>query len=383
MPVYGGHRKGVMSRMATTDIVIHKGKKDEKYQLYVEDYVMSYLKNYKEEEGPLFFYGKRERNSRKYDIYGAGNHERIEYFNQYTLLEEIQCRFAMDMPVFSVKEDSGIYELAGYYIFYQDNEAMQNYMVAHRKEMQYKAGIEEKTKVEKRIEEKKAQKTTETQQHRDFVQKKEGKKTSGLMTIQLAAIFVVLIAIVINSTNSYTKLEDLNQAAVEVFFAMENQEAAGVSTDGTQGNAEGEVNAQAEADAKTTSNEEDASVSGTVLRLSDLDAKFEEENRAVKQENEDEEIEDKEIEENAQNGTGQTTETKEADNKESDAEEAASSQQAFARNFAEYYQIEKGDTLYTISIKLYGDTSKVKEICELNQIKDPDNIKYGQKILLP
>ena len=366
-----------MSRMATTDIVIHKGKKDERYQLYVEDYVMSYLKNYKEEEGPLFFYGKREQNSRKYDIYGAGNHEQIAFFNQYVLLEEIGCRFAMDMPVFSVKEDSGLYEVAGYYIFYQDNEAMQNYMVAHRKEMQYKGGTEEKTKAEKRIQEKKAQKTAETQQRRDFTQTKEGKKSSGLMTIQLAAIFVVLIAIVINSTNSYTKLEDLNQAAVEVFFAMENQEAAGTSTDWEQDNTE-------RVDAKTdTGMEAEVPTEGTVLRLSDLDAKFEEENRAVKQENEDGEIEDKEIEENTQNGSGQTMETKEADDKGSNAEEAASSQQAFARNFAEYYQIEKGDTLYTISIKLYGDTSKVNEICELNQIKDPDNIKYGQKILLP
>ena len=59
------------------------------------------------------------------------------------------------------------------------------------------------------------------------------------------------------------------------------------------------------------------------------------------------------------------------------------SEQAFARNLAEYYKIEKGDTLYKISIKVYGDTGKVEEICELNKIKDPDNIKYGQKILLP
>ena len=377
MSVYSRHRKGVTSRMATTDIVIHKGKKDEKYQLYVEDYVVSYLKNYKEEEGPLFFYGKRERNGRKYDIYGAGNHEQIAYFNQYALLEEIQCRFTMDMPVFLVKEDSGLYELAGYYIFYQDNEAMQNYMVAHRNEMQYKAGTEEKTKADKRIQEKKEQKSAETQQRRDFAQKNNGKKTSGLMTIQLAAIFVVLIAIVINSTNSYTKLEDLNQAAVEVFFAMENQEAAGTSTDREQDNTE-KFDTKADVSMET-----EVPTEGTVLRLSDLDAKFEEENRAVKQENEDEETENKEIEENSQNGSVQTTETKETDNIGSDAEETASSQQAFARNFAEYYQIEKGDTLYTISIKLYGDTSKVNEICELNQIKDPDNIKYGQKILLP
>ena len=46
-------------------------------------------------------------------------------------------------------------------------------------------------------------------------------------------------------------------------------------------------------------------------------------------------------------------------------------------------KIEKGDTLNKISIKIYGDTGKVKEICDLNKIKDPDDIKYGQKILLP
>ena len=72
-----------------------------------------------------------------------------------------------------------------------------------------------------------------------------------------------------------------------------------------------------------------------------------------------------------------------ADGESGKTEEAVQSEQAFARNFAEYYKIEKGDTLNKISIKIYGDTGKVKEICDLNKIKDPDDIKYGQKILLP
>ena len=47
------------------------------------------------------------------------------------------------------------------------------------------------------------------------------------------------------------------------------------------------------------------------------------------------------------------------------------------------YIIKKGDTLTSISIKTYGTDSRVKDICELNGIENPDDIRFGQKILLP
>lgn len=252
--------------------------------------------------------------------------------------------------------------------------------------------------------------------------------------MQLAAIFVILIAIVINSTNSYTKLEELNNAAVEVFFAMENEEASGnavMRNEETAGNEqENEV-----AGITQTEDTADAGTEGTVLRLEDLDMKFEEENQSAKQEEDggadgpddannaeqesesgnkggrDEAEDSRKPEEEAGDKGGkdeaedtgkpegeagdkgskdEAEETGKPEEEDGDkensgkqAEEMEQSEQAFARNFAEYYKIEKGDTLYKISIKVYGDTGKVEEICELNKIKDPDNIKYGQKILLP
>lgn len=48
-----------------------------------------------------------------------------------------------------------------------------------------------------------------------------------------------------------------------------------------------------------------------------------------------------------------------------------------------FYEIRKGDTLEKISIRFYGDGKKVKDICELNHIKDQNTILYGQKIVLP
>lgn len=48
-----------------------------------------------------------------------------------------------------------------------------------------------------------------------------------------------------------------------------------------------------------------------------------------------------------------------------------------------HYTIRRGDTLIGISLRNYGSNSKVSEICSLNGIADPDDIKIGQEILLP
>lgn len=47
------------------------------------------------------------------------------------------------------------------------------------------------------------------------------------------------------------------------------------------------------------------------------------------------------------------------------------------------YTVKRGDTLIGICLKKYGSDERVSEICRLNDIKNPDDIKEGQKILLP
>jgi len=47
------------------------------------------------------------------------------------------------------------------------------------------------------------------------------------------------------------------------------------------------------------------------------------------------------------------------------------------------YIIKEGDTLIGISVRNYGTDSMVTEICSLNGITNADDIKVGQKILLP
>lgn len=47
------------------------------------------------------------------------------------------------------------------------------------------------------------------------------------------------------------------------------------------------------------------------------------------------------------------------------------------------YIVQKGDTLIGICVKRYGSDARVSEICSLNNIENPDDIKVGEKIFLP
>lgn len=393
-------------QMETSDIVIHKGEKDEKYQLYVEDYVMSYLKKQGsvQRNRKIFFFGKKELREKKYYIYGAGLQRQISHFTQYEKLHEITCRYVMDMPVFSIQEKNKTHELTGYYIFYQSNEAMQNYMIELRKEQEQgekqpqtefrqtgRGEIEDRqteraANTEQRIYDIKKQRLQEKEQEKkdttkqdkraSYIQKPKG----GLIAIQLTAVFIILAAIIINTTNSYGKLEELNQAAVEVFFAIENEDVAETNTSI-------EESVAIDDSAEPEQAEEVVQMEGTTLYLTELDEHVVEENAAIV----DKETEDKDTETTIEATRTESTEEVKTEGAETVDEavtevaaiEDTGSTEAVARDFAQYYQIEKGDTLYTISQKVYGNTSKVEEICELNQINDPDNIKYGQKILLP
>ena len=47
------------------------------------------------------------------------------------------------------------------------------------------------------------------------------------------------------------------------------------------------------------------------------------------------------------------------------------------------YTVRRGDTLIGICIRQYGSDARVAEICALNNITNPDDIKEGEKIFLP
>lgn len=398
--------------METSDILVHKGEKDDKYQLYIEDYVMSYLKKQGgvQRSRKIFFFGKRELREKKYYIYGAGLQRQIEHFADYEKLHEITCRYVMDMPVFSIQEKNKVHELTGYYIFYQINEAMQNYMIELRKEQEqdetgqeaefYNAGygeltgrqIERAVHTEQKIFDRKKKRQQEKEKSDSVEETKtiiprtrlsywhqpnwyRSKGKSRLLAIPLTALLLVLTAIVINTTNSYDKLEDLNRAAVEVFFAMENEEAAVPEKKAEEVvQMEGTTLYLAELEAQQA--EQCEEIPGTATENEQTGKSTENTRDNIEVTQNTEEAHNIEMEQNTENAQSIET-TESADTENTQGTDTAQ------KTEVQYYQIQRGDTLYTISQKLYGNTDNVNKICEINQIENPDNIKYGQKILLP
>lgn len=346
--------------MEQSSIIIHKGGREEKYQIYVEDYVLSFLK---EETGRLelsefYFYGFKEKNGKKYMIYGAGRNEKLAIFDKYDFLEDVGCRLTQAGPVFLIREKDGtMYEIKGYEVFYQNNKEMQNYLIERKKEdnenVQSSISRTDYLKSDRNVV------GGKTEKYKPTVRK----TPHNTITVQLGIILVALVAIVINSTNSYDKMQELNQSAEEVLFAIENQEAEDVAP---LDNGSSEIIVEWD-----VTQEED------ILKLATIEN---EEQTAEQNQNAEESA--------GEQSTEEQSDVKDNDTVSEDIEDGAAASEedkleALSRNVTRYYEVERGDTLYTISQKIYGDTTYVQKICELNQITNPDNIRYGQKIILP
>jgi len=68
------------------------------------------------------------------------------------------------------------------------------------------------------------------------------------------------------------------------------------------------------------------------------------------------------------------------------AKPAAAKPSATGENpYTQWYEVQKGDTLWKIAKERYGDGSLYPEIFKANQdiLSDPDKIKPGQKLRIP
>ncbi len=400
--------------MGSGSEVVGKDEK-KKYQIYVEEYVLSYLRRESDslELSEIYFYGSRQENGRKFYVYGAGRDRGIAAFARYEPLSELVCRLTQAGPVFLVRESDGECRTTGFQIFYDNNEAMQNYLLEW-------TGSAGKT----RAAEKKGEQ--EPLPVPVVFPKEEKRRTPhGAMSVQLCLILVVLVAIVITSTDSYDKMEELNRSAKEVFFAIENQEAeepaqgadSGGQADGGTQTAAGDREIVVERDTgKHGNTERDSEVADNRKQDADSDMAADGELRAADSDAEEPEgakaqeegvlkaaqqISDGAEEQNSgkEDGEDQAQETDDANSRQetsSDAEEnekedgketteqsGEENEEALSRSITRYYEVEQGDTLYTISQKIYGDISRVEKICEINEISDPDKIRSGQRIILP
>ena len=156
---------------------------------------------------------------------------------------------------------------------------------------------------------------------RERMEDKEQRQSSRLVYVTSALLVVVVLAIGISTVNNFTKME-----AVQSSLESLSQSAS-----------------KTESQTGTVNEGEDGALEANGIIG-------------------DEEAKDKE----ASGGTVPETST---------VQEQLSDE--------DYYVVRKGDTLDSISVKVYGDASHVEALCKMNGLSDGNLIYIGQKLLLP
>ena len=269
---------------------------------------------------------------------------------------------------FFAYENGRLTRQKGYYIFYEKNEAMQRFMI----DTGDGESIDEKEQFEDRA----------IKSFRAIVQEK--KDISGqkrVMTfLYTASTFLVMVVLVIGITliNNYEKMEGLERALSDISRTLESQEAE-------EALAETE-NVDAGPTAAEPTAAEPAATEPTAAEpaaAEEQPAEEAEQEAAEKPEQEAAGETEREAAGESEQGSGE--ESGQEEPKAAEQEEPPQEAQEAAAEDAipEIYTVQKGDTLLGISRRIYGRDDQIDAICSLNGIDDSDRILAGQKLLLP
>lgn len=397
------------------------GMADKRNKIYIEDYVVTYLKQIasdkERKKGIAGLFGScRETDGyREFYIYGAAFEEdgeeaiairrdcvqkimrkRAETFEDYFFLgwcvihggetgavwenfyrSRMDSLFGLPEILLTIEKDTleeHFYtyptdmpkETDGYFIFYEQNERMQDFMVeGHWKEDVVRAC--EPDDVAKTC--------------RDFYKEKREKKKRGRLAIASCTALVLLMIFALGSrmNRAIESNADVEQETVYaenvieetgireqddvVKEAPEARTAADSSVMGNDGTeSEFEVKADSERSEWEVSDIEEKSIGETAADMETQGDNFEQEASDLRTGGDDSKVKDVGVAEKV-NAKAEVTLVREED--------------------CAAYVVVKGDTLYGICISFYGDATLLEEICRINKIKDMNNILCGQKILLP
>ena len=412
-------------------------------KLYMEDYVHTFLERCQGKETCLAFGQQEEKDGiRYYLIYGVeketdfrrGN---FPYFQKLERIGKIEKKEA-SVRFWTVRGEE--IQIGGYFIFYEQNEEMQAYMIAER-EQSRPADVEEERVMEAinaRREKRKAEAAADaargiTASKASAPNTASGRKTvlSRLGALKAAAptlnavsrktafgtayqtrlgstgalfpklcrigclvLLLVLVGTALTSVNQYSDMKAVSALLAGAVRNTKNETeniSPGLIVEETVGWNSSDEMAQSAALDEATQADDETGAANTAMDGEVTD------NRTADNVMTDNVMPDSVMSDSVTTDSvttdsvmadGRNAVTTDADAESSTARQSASAsdsfpqvQEALAR--PESYQVQKGDSLIAISRRFYGTDEKVIEICRLNNIKDPNQIQPGQNILLP
>ena len=323
---------------------------------------------------------------------------------------------------FFLYENGAMAKQRGYYIYYEKNPQMQEYMIEKKQELTR----EETEKVEdeavisfrKIIRNKKVEKTGKTGKTEEEPQK-ELEHTSVFSYAATACLIFALLAVGNGFYRNYKKIQDRSiESSATVISDKSTKTIGSAQTDGgtqidesvqTVENAQVDESAEngeskiqntavvfSEEDAeydKSEKNEDESNKNDNNERIEsiqeiDTNAQNNSENSAVQETTEQEENETTEAQQKGTEQTEEETAVQETDSidgfpQEADARKEKKSESVSSDGVYETYVMKPGDTLYQISISHYGNMDEISEICRLNNLTENQVIYPGETIILP
>lgn len=397
-------------------------------KLYMEDYVHTFLERCQGKETCLAFGQQEEKDGiRYYLIYGVeketdfrrGN---FPYFQKLERIGKIEKKEAA-VRFWTVRGEE--IQIGGYFIFYEQNEEMQAYMIAER-EQNRPAAVEEERVMEAisaRREKRKAEAAADaargiTASRASAPNTASGRKTvlSRLGALKAAAptlnaasrktafgtayqarlgstgalfpklcrigclvLLLVLVGTALTSVNQYPDMKAVSALLAGAVRNTKNETentSPGLIVEETVGWNSSDEMAQSAALDEATQADDATGAANTAMDDEVTD------NRTA------DNVMTDNVTADSATADSQNAVATDADAESSTARQSASASDSFpqvqeALAHPESYQVQKGDSLIAISRRFYGTDEKVIEICRLNNIKDPNQIQPGQNIILP
>lgn len=261
---------------------------------------------------------------------------------------------------------------SGYFVYYEKNEAMQNYMITIKQDEpeEIKPEVDKATKRFRGI----------VQEKKDELHKKQ---TVGVLYGTSVAMLLIVTIIGVTMLNNYEKMQNMEKVLYDISSQITDEEAG----------------AEMEAKQVEAVTEDAKLVNATSNSAVATEAASDETKISAQQSENEEAVTQQSVSDNLTTEETETAETKEGAVAEAGETPPETTLQSEAASQPETqdpviaaqeglvipgtYCIEKGDTLAKISAKFYGNESMVDKICEANGIADKDSIQYGVNIVLP
>ncbi len=294
----------------------------------------------------------------------------LEHIHRSAFQGQDKLIFLMDSlekeEAFYVYEKNMLRRRDGYYVYYEKNPQMQEYMMQGKTEREQKPEVDPQQAVVTSYRSITAEKN-----------RKSGKGFHAFVYVASLALLVAVSAMGVNMVSSVGKIHRLEETLS--FLETDRTQVESEVKNGTE---EDEKKQGTPSDEEGQDNSDEMSAKGDEKPEEPDDVQEPEDDPGKDDSEKDvqgKETPDEMSDETPEDEQKPSIESNREDEPEDDSGEDTQETTAFAGQ--EYYIVEKGESLLSISQKIYG-ADYTDELCALNELEDANKIYAGQKLLL-